>query len=489
MDKIIPVILAGGIGSRLWPLSRSSCPKQFMNILGEHTLLQETLLRSLKISDSYPILVYNKEYHLQVKEQARSIGIQSLKLLIEPASRNTCPAITLAAFEAQNHDEDAFLFVMPADHFLHYENEDDFIQQIHAAKSLADKGWLVTFGVIPHLAEAGYGYIKVGQMLDLGFSVEKFIEKPAQEIAAHLITDKNYLWNSGIFFFRVSTYLTELRLYASEVYRVCLESYRLRKIVSGNTHVHPNFLTCPSISVDYALMEHTKMAAVIPMNAKWSDVGSWSSLFDLKTKDSDGNIIQGDALIEKSKNCYVHSSNRLVAAVGLEDQIIIETRDAVLVLHRSKTQEIKGIVERLNLENRAEASSHYHVYRPWGAYELLIDLPGYKVKKLTVKIGNSLSLQRHHHRSEHWVVVSGVATVINGDEHLVLYPSQATHIPLGVRHRLSNFSDQLLEIIEIQVGDYLGEDDIERFDDLYGRSEPLIEHFFAPCEQDKEAAS
>lgn len=474
MEFIIPVVLAGGKGSRLWPLSRSSCPKQLLNLFGDNTLLQETLLRCNKISSVAPIIIYNEEYHFQILEQTKKINIHSATFIVEPVAKNTAPAIALAALEVQRQYGDGYLFVMPADHYMHFRSDDDLSDKLATARLLA-KDYLVTFGVTPSTSESGYGYIQTGNALydNKAFSIKAFIEKPSPEKAEIYSNSRDFFWNSGIFFLRANLYLAELQKYAPEVFAICSESYAKTKHRDGLLRVDSVFVNSPSISIDYAVMEHTKAAAVIPLNATWSDIGSWSSLFDLQSKNADGNVINGDVITESSKNCYIHSSHRLVATVGLVNHIIVETKDSVLVAHKDKSQEIKKIVERLAENHRVEVASHYRVARPWGYYEILIDVPNYKVKKLTVNIGCSLSLQKHKYRSEHWVVVKGIATIINGDNHFVLYPSQSTYIPKETKHRLSNFSDQPLEIVEVQIGEYLGEDDIERLDDLYGRNEKI----------------
>lgn len=475
MELIIPVVLAGGTGSRLWPLSRSSCPKQLLNLLGDYTLLQDTLLRCQDLPSSSRFIVYNDDYHFQVVEQVNQLGLNAVTFINEPCAKNTAPAIALAALEAQSQQEDAYLFVMPADHYLRFNHQDDLLTHLSIAKQLADQNYMVTFGVIPTGPESGYGYIQTGASLinNHAFEICTFIEKPCKEKAQVYFKDKNYYWNSGIFFFRASCYLNELQRHAPLVFDCCESAYLKSKKINNVVKIDLSINKCPSISIDYAVMEKTQSAAIIPLNASWSDVGSWSSIFDLKTKDQNGNVIEGDVVVEESTNCYLNSSHRLIAAVGLDNHIVIETRDSILVAHKDKCQDIKKIVERLASDQRIEISSHHKIFRPWGDFEILIDTPHYKVKRLTVKVGSSLSLQRHKHRSEHWVVVSGVATIINADEHLVLYPSQSTYIPQGAKHRLSNFSDQPLEIIEVQLGEYLGEDDIERFEDVYGRSEIL----------------
>lgn len=474
MDAIVPVVLAGGTGSRLWPISRSSYPKQLLNILSDNSLLQETLIRCKKLSSADPILIYNEEYHFQVLEQIKHVGMTA-RLILEPVPKNTAPAIALAAIEAQSLGDDPLLFILPADHYLQFEDNKNFAEKLIVAASLANKGKLVTFGIVPTYPETGYGYIKMGDVLSKNhaFSVDAFIEKPAKDLAESYCHDKRYLWNSGIFFFRASAYLNELAKHRPDILSACMQSHKDRKITSDGIYIGPSFAACPAISIDYAVMELTTAAAIIPLHAVWSDIGSWSAIFDLQPKNAEGNVIEGDVITEKSSNCYIKSSHRLVATVGLEDHIVVETQDSVLVAHKNAVQDIKKIVEHLKDKNREEIALHYYVHRPWGFYELLIDSPTYKVKRLTVNVGSSLSLQRHKHRSEHWIVVSGVATVINGDEHLVLYPSQSTYVPQGAKHRLSNFSDSPLELIEVQTGDYLGEDDIERFEDMYGRSEAV----------------
>lgn len=471
MELIVPVILAGGTGSRLWPLSRSSRPKQLLNILGENTLLQETLMRCSKISSASPLIIYNKEYHYQVTEQTKKLGLNHVTFICEPTAKNTAPAAALAAMEAQQLYGDCYLFIMPADHFIRYKTESDFALTLSYATALAKQNYLVTFGIVPSSSESGFGYIKQGDPLLEGkaYTVGAFIEKPAKEKAEQYLQEGNFLWNSGMFFFSANDYLEELKLHAPEIFRDCHQSYTMSKKIDEVLYIDDSFEKNLSISIDYAVMENSKVVSVIPLDAVWSDVGSWASIFNLKTKDEAGNVIEGDVISHDSTNCYIKSSSRLVAAVGLDNHILIETGDSVLVAHQSRSQDIKHIVDKLNKEERVEARLYYKVFRPWGCFEILINTPNYKVKRLTVNVSSSLSLQKHKFRSEHWVVVSGIATIINGEEHLILYPSQSTYIPQGAKHRLSNFSDQILEIIEVQIGEYLGEDDIERFDDLYGR--------------------
>lgn len=476
MEAIVPVVLAGGKGSRLWPLSRESSPKQLLNIFGDNTLLQETLLRCSNMTLAPPIIVYNEGYHFQIVEQLQKVGIREATFIMEPVPKNTAPAIALAAFEAQEHNSDAYLFVMPADHYLHFKMDVDFAQQLVLAKSLAEKNYLVTFGISPTAAKTGYGYIQAGDALcgREAFSIAAFIEKPSLQKAEMYSHRGDFFWNSGIFFFRASDYLAELKSFATDIFTVCFNSYMKARRDTDRVSIDPSFANCPSVSIDYAVMEHTKSAAVIPLDATWSDMGCWTSIFDLQPKNEHGNVIHGDVIAESTYNSYLHSTHRLLATVGLDDHIVVETRDSVLVAHKNKSQEIKKIVDHLTHHKRKEASAHCHVERPWGKFEILIDTSKYKVKKLIVEVGCSLSLQRHKHRSEHWIIVSGVATIINGENHLVLYPSQSTYIPQGVKHRLSNFSDQPLEVIEVQLGEYLDEDDIERLEDIYGRDEKMV---------------
>jgi mannose-1-phosphate guanylyltransferase/mannose-6-phosphate isomerase len=424
MELIVPVVLAGGTGSRLWPLSRSSRPKQLLNILGENTLLQETLLRCNKISSVSPLIIYNKEYHYQVAEQTKKMELNNATFICEPLAKNTAPAVALAAMEAKRLYGDCYLFVMPADHFIRYKTESDLALTLTYATLLASQNYLVTFGIVPSSSESGFGYIRQGQSLLEGkaFTVDAFVEKPSKEKAEEYLKQGNYLWNSGMFFFGANDYLNELQLHAQETFNHCRQSHAVSKKIDGVLYVDPSFEKSLSISVDYAVMEHSKAVSVIPLDAVWSDVGSWSSIFNLKTKDEAGNVIEGDVITHDSTHCYIKSSSRLVAAVGLDNHILIETSDSVLVAHQSRSQDIKQIVDKLNQEKRVEASLHYKVFRPWGCFEILTDTPNYKVKRLTVNVGCSLSLQKHKFRSEHWVVVSGVATIINGEEHLILYP-------------------------------------------------------------------
>lgn len=471
---IVPIILAGGSGTRLWPLSRQLYPKQFFPLVTEHTLLQETV-RRLGTGDGItaPIIVCNEDHRFMVAEQLREIALSASRIILEPVGKNTAPATYIAAEVARQMDPSAVLLVLPADH--HIEDLDTFLTTVHASKALADEGALVTFGIVPGYAETGYGYIERGSAVEARnglevFNIERFVEKPDHAAAERYLASGKHYWNSGMFMFKADTYITELEQYNPEIADACkaaikgsetdLDFFRLDR---------ESFSVCPSDSIDYAVMEHTRNGAVIPLEAGWNDVGSWGALWDIKEKDADGNVALGDVITHDVQGSYLHSTGRLLAVVGLKDHVVVETADAVMVSPKDRVQDVKMLVDTLKRDDRFEALSHIKVYRPWGAYETIDLEERFQVKRITVKPGALLSLQKHFHRAEHWIVVKGTALVTRGDEELILREDESTYIPLGYVHRLENPGKIDLELIEVQTGSYLGEDDIVRFDDLYGR--------------------
>jgi mannose-1-phosphate guanylyltransferase len=459
------VVMAGGSGTRLWPLSRAGHPKQFLKLIGDKSMLQSTMKRLECLDISSSVTICNEEHRFFVAEQLREINKLG-SILLEPIGRNTAPAIALAAFTA---DDDPLLLVLAADHVI--QDEAAFTNAINEAVPLAESGKLVTFGVVPNEAHTGYGYIKMGRQVESGFVVDKFVEKPSNEVAHQYIESKGYLWNSGMFLFKASRYLEELKKFRPDIYEACSAS--IVGMVSDLDFLRVNedkFKACPSESIDYAVMEKTADAVVVPMDAGWCDIGSWSSLWDISDKDSNGNASQGDVLLHNSSDCYVRADKKLVAAVGLKDLVIVDTKDALMVAHKDSVQDAKIIAQQLKKESRSEWKLHREVHRPWGKYDSIDHGERYQVKRITVKPGAKLSVQMHHHRAEHWVVVSGSAKVTNGEKIFLLSENESTYIPIGVIHALENPGKVDLELIEVQSGSYLGEDDIVRFDDRYGRS-------------------
>ena len=469
--KIVPLILAGGVGSRLWPLSREALPKQFLSLADEKTMLQNTYLRA-QLSDEeigQVMVVGNQAYRFLIAEQMLAMGAQST-IMLEPAGKNTAPAIAVAAFKQVLAKEEALLLVMPADHII--QQVDVFHEKVKAAKKVAEQGFLVTFGICPHYPATEYGYIQASQaILDTdGLRVTQFVEKPNYQTAQAYLETNTYFWNSGMFLFKASVYLNELKRLAPDMHEACqqavlkgvvdLDFFRLDKT---------SFESCPSESIDYLIMEKTTLGAMVPLDACWSDIGSWNALCDVTTKDEFSNTLIGDVIQIKTENTYLRSEGRLLAAVGIKDSIVIETSDAVLVLAKEHAKEIKHIVAQLNERGRSETKLHRRVCRPWGWYETLVEAPGFKVKEIMVNPGAALSLQLHHQRSEHWVVVSGTAMVECGEEKSTLNLGESTYIPVNTKHRLANESKEALHLIEVQCGVYLGEDDIVRFSDQYGR--------------------
>jgi len=471
---MIPVILSGGSGSRLWPLSRESYPKQFLPLTSDQSMLCETLQRLQGLEAlSQPIVVCNEQHRFLVAEQLRGMDVKPQAIILEPEGRNTAPAVALAALAALEQDEDALMLVLPADHVI--DDVAAFHQSLMVASQSAYEGKLVTFGIVPIAPETGYGYIKANERYDTStsiraLSVKQFVEKPDAATAESYLASGDYFWNSGMFMFKASCYLEELKQHAATMLNLCEQAYVGAKCDMDFVRLNNNeFLKIQGDSIDYAVMEKTDKAVVVPLDAGWNDIGSWSSLSDVSDKDDQANVVSGDVLMEDSNNCYVRSEHRLVAALGIQDQVIIETADAVLVASRDKAQDVKRIVERLKLDSRSERLHHRRVFRPWGNYESIDEGKRFLVKRIVVNPGASLSLQMHEHRAEHWVVVKGTAKVTRGEEMLELHEDESTYIPVGMKHRLENLTEVPLEIIEVQTGGYLGEDDIVRFDDIYGR--------------------
>ena len=467
---LTPVLLSGGVGSRLWPVSRETHPKQFQPLAGELSMLQQTLQRTSGMEETRPLVVCNEEHRFMVAEQLRQVDLQASALILEPRGRNTAPAVALAAIQALAADPDALLLVLPADHLI--REVDAFVEAVGKAVPLAQQGRLVTFGVVPSAAETGYGYIKCGESLDTDlYDLERFVEKPDAATAQAYVDSGSYLWNSGMFLLRAETYLDQLASHAPEILNCCRQA--MEHASADLDFVRPDaeaFDQCPSDSIDYAVMEKTDAGAVVSLDCGWSDVGAWSSLWDVAERDSDGNARIGDVVVDNCHNNYLRSESRLLAATGVDDLVVVETADAVLVSHRDKVQDVKRIVNRLKAEQRQEVALHRRVYRPWGSYESLITSDRFQVKRIVVNPGQTLSLQLHHHRAEHWIVVHGTAEVTCEDRVFMLGEDESTYIPLGHKHRLANPGRIPLELIEVQSGAYLGEDDIVRFQDEYGRS-------------------
>lgn len=467
--SLLPVVLAGGGGSRLWPLSRQLYPKQFLSLDGGPTMLQKTLGRLDGLETQAPIVICNEEHRFLVAEQLRQIDTDSRHILLEPVGRNTAPAIALAAIAATQDGDDPLLLVLAADHLI--QDVAQFHDSIKQAQSLAELDCLVTFGVVPTCAETGYGYIHQGAPIGPGFSVRRFVEKPDAAKANEYMESGEYLWNSGMFLFRASRYLQELECFNPAMLGACHRAMAHTVKDLDFTRIDKDaFAQCDDISIDYAVMEKTQHAAVVPLAADWSDLGAWSSIWELSDKCESGNSYHGDVIQEDTRNTLMRSEGRLVVAIGLEDLVIVETKDAVLVADRHKTQDVKKIVERLKAEGRDEFNNHRVVYRPWGRYESVDRGQRYQVKRITVNPGAKLSVQMHQHRAEHWVVVSGMAEVTNGEATYFVSENESTYIPIGQIHALKNPGTMPLQLIEVQSGSYLGEDDIVRFEDQYGRA-------------------
>ncbi|MBP9726335.1 MAG: mannose-1-phosphate guanylyltransferase/mannose-6-phosphate isomerase [Gammaproteobacteria bacterium] len=468
---IIPVILSGGSGTRLWPSSRALYPKQLLALASEYSMLQETVLRLSGFEGvSAPIFICNQEHRFIIAEQLQQIGISDAKLILEPEPKNTAPAALIAALYAQQeYGEDVTLLVLPADHLI--RDVASFQQAVDIAVAIAKQGYLVTFGVKPLHPETGYGYIRYGESLaNQVYSVDSFVEKPNETKANEYLLEGNYLWNSGMFVFLAAEYQREMQQYAPAITSAC--QLALKSARSDLDFVRLDgeaFALCPSDSIDYAVMEKTKKAAVVSLNAKWSDLGSWSSLWEAMPKDKNDNVLVGDVLTHNVTDCYIRAEHKLVAAVGIKNHVIIETDDAILVVDKNNTQDVKEIVKNLQLQKRFEHHAHSIVYRPWGSYQSLDMGKNFQVKRICVKPGAKLSLQMHYHRAEHWIVVKGTAKVVRGEDSFILTENQSTYISIGQKHRLENPTLLPLEIIEVQSGNYLGEDDIVRFEDDYQR--------------------
>ncbi|MCG7601003.1 mannose-1-phosphate guanylyltransferase/mannose-6-phosphate isomerase [Halomonas sp. McH1-25] len=465
---LTPVILAGGSGSRLWPLSRKLRPKQFLALNGCLTMLQQTLSRLEGLEHESPLIICNEEHRFLVAEQLRQVELTQASILLEPFGRNTAPAIALAAMSALSEASDPLLLVLSADHLI--QDVAKFHEAIEQAIPLAEQGFLVTFGVVPTHGETGYGYIQRGQPLMQGAKVKRFTEKPDADTAATYVASGEYYWNSGMFLFRASRYLEELSTHAPAILEACQAAMGGLNEDFGFLRIDAEaFEASPNVSIDYAVMENTDSAAVVPLEACWSDVGSWSSLWEVSERSTEGNCQSGDVLMVDTQRTLVRAESRLVATVGIEDLMIVETKDAVLVAHRDKAQLVKKIVERLQQEGRPEYENHREVYRPWGKYDCMGKGGRYQVKCITVAPGAKLSVQMHHHRAEHWVVVSGTAEVTAGERTYLVTENESTYIPIGQVHALRNPGVIPLELIEVQSGSYLGEDDIVRLQDNYGR--------------------
>lgn len=469
--SLVPVILCGGSGTRLWPMSRRQLPKQFLPLVSNHSMLQDTALRAAKLRDvAAPVVVCSEDHRFFVAEQIHSLGLKPGGIILEPSARNTAPALAAAALMIAAKHPDAVMLVLPADHLI--LDEAAFASAVEIAVKAAIDGALTTFGIVPASPETGYGYIERGDTLGNGGAhrVKRFVEKPDAATAVTLVA-AGLLWNSGMFVMTAARYLEELERFRPDILAAARAAWETRSQDNDFCRLDAaSFAACPAESIDYAVMERTDRAAVVPADMGWSDVGSWASLWDTSDKDAQGNVLRGDVDAHDTRNSYLRAESRLLSVTGLDDVIVVETNDAVLVTRRDTAQAVKDVVSRLSDSKRSEHLNHSRVYRPWGYYESIDAGDTFQVKRLMVKPGEALSLQLHNQRAEHWIVVSGTATVTCGEEVLTLTRNQSTYIPLGTKHRLENATDKPLYLIEVQSGDYLGEDDIVRFEDRYKRS-------------------
>ena len=469
--NIVPVILLGGSGTRLWPVSRKNHPKQFLNLIGEQTLLQATLsrLEGVESLDS-SIVLCNEEHRFTTAEQLTKMNRELGDIILEPVGKNTAPAVAIAALRSLQKHDDALLLVLPADHII--KDKEAFHSAIAIATKVAMDNNLVTFGIVPSKPETGYGYIKRGKSIESLFTVEEFVEKPNLSVAESYIDSGDYYWNSGMFLFKASIFLKELKQFQPKILDYCQKA--LNKSAHDLDFIRldkAEFTACPSNSIDYAVMEKTNNAVVVPLDAGWNDVGSWDALWEIEEKEKDGNVLKGDVLTHKSRDCLVKSESRLVTLIGVNNLVVVETKDAVLVASKDDVQEVKVIVEQLRADKRSEAELHREVYRPWGKYDGVDSGERFQVKRITVNPGESTSAQMHHHRAEHWIIVSGIAEITCNNKTFLCSENQSAFIPQGSKHRIANPGILPMEMIEVQTGSYLGEDDIVRFEDQYGRSD------------------
>jgi mannose-1-phosphate guanylyltransferase/mannose-6-phosphate isomerase len=468
--KITPVILCGGSGTRLWPLSRKQYPKQYLPLISETSTFQETILRLNGLKNlADPIIICNVDHRFLVAEQCQQIGIINPTIILEPIGRNTAPAIAASALQSLNLSDDAALLVLSADHLI--QDIDIFHSAIKIAYKQAKDGKLVTFGILPTDANTNFGYIKSSNDLNDGaFRVKKFVEKPDFETAQTYLKQGNYLWNSGMFIFKASVLIAELTTYSPDIVKAAEVSVDRAIRDLGFIRLEQEaFESCPSISIDYALMEKSNNVVVVPLNTHWNDIGSWSAIHDIRKKDKNGNVIDGDVITKDTTNTYIKTDQHMVVTIGVDNLVVVNTPDATLIANKEKVKQVKEVVEQLQQKQRSEGQIHRKVYRPWGWYDSIDKGERFQVKRISVSPGASLSLQKHSYRAEHWIVVRGTAKVTNGDKIEILSENQSTYIPIGTLHRLENTGKLPLELIEVQSGSYLGEDDIERFEDNYGR--------------------